>query len=70
MKSTFRAFQKYHMFGGFEALSLVFKILGSNVTFSWKMIIICNDHLNSTHFLIVCHKSTSQENVMGFQIKI
>ncbi len=26
--------------------------------------------LNPNHFQIVCHKATSQENVMGFQIQI
>ncbi len=34
------------------------------------MIIFCNFHLNLNHFQIVCHKATSQENVMGFQIQI
>ncbi len=34
------------------------------------MIIFCNCHLNLNNFLIVCHKVTSQENVMGFQIQI
>ncbi len=34
------------------------------------MIIFCNYHLNLTNFQIVCHISTSQENVMEFQIKI
>ncbi len=31
------------------------------------MIIFC--HLNLNNFQIVCHKATSQENVMGFQFK-
>ncbi len=35
-----------------------------------NMIIFCNCHLNLNHFQIVCHKATSQENVMGFQIQI
>jgi len=30
----------------------------------------CNYNLNLTHFQTVCHKSTSQENVTGFLIKI
>ncbi len=34
------------------------------------MIIFCNCHLNLNTFQIVCHKATSQENVMGFQIQI
>ncbi len=34
------------------------------------MIIFCNCHLNLNNFQIVCHKATSQENVMGFQIQI
>ncbi len=34
------------------------------------MIIFCNCHLNLNNFLIVCHKATSMENVMGFQIQI
>ncbi len=34
------------------------------------MIIFCNCHLNLNNFQIVCHKTTSQENVMGFQIQI
>ncbi len=34
------------------------------------MIIFCNCHLNLNHFQIGCHKATSQENVMGFQIQI
>ncbi len=36
----------------------------------WKMIIFCNCHLNLNNFQIVCHKATSQENVMGFPIQI
>ncbi len=36
----------------------------------WNMIIFCNFHLNLNHFHIVCHKATSKENVMGFQIQI
>ncbi len=35
-----------------------------------NMIIFCNCHLNLNNFQIVCHKATSQENVMGFQIQI
>ncbi len=35
-----------------------------------NMIIFCNCHLNLNIFQIVCHKATSQENVMGFQIQI
>ncbi len=34
----------------------------------WKMIIFYNCHLNLNNFQIVCHKATSQENVMGFQM--
>ncbi len=34
------------------------------------MITFCNCHLNLNNFLIVCHKASSQENVMGFQIQI
>ncbi len=33
-----------------------------------NMIIFCNCLLNLNNFLIVCHKATFQENVMGFQI--
>ena len=33
------------------------------------MIIYCNYYLNWTTFQIVFHKTTSQENVKGFQIK-
>ncbi len=33
------------------------------------MIIFCNCHLNQNNFQIVCHKATSQEHVMGFQIR-
>ncbi len=36
----------------------------------YNMIIFCNCHLNLNNFQIVCHKATSQENVMGFQIQI
>ncbi len=36
----------------------------------WKIILFCNCHLNLNNFQIVCHKATSQENVMGFQIQI
>ncbi len=34
------------------------------------MIVFCNCHLNLNHFQFFCHKATSQENVMGFQIQI
>ncbi len=34
------------------------------------MITFCNCHLNLNNFLIVCHKATSQENVVGFQNQI
>ncbi len=33
-----------------------------------NMIVFCNFNLNLNHFQILCHKATSQENVMGFQI--
>ncbi len=33
-----------------------------------NMIVFCNFHLNLNNFQILCHKATSQENVMGFQI--
>ncbi len=36
----------------------------------WKYDYIFNCHLNLNNFQIVCHKATSQENVMGFQIQI
>ncbi len=36
----------------------------------WKYDLFCNCHLNLNTFQIVCHKATSQENVMGFQIQI
>ncbi len=35
-----------------------------------NMILFCDYHLNLNHFQIVCHKATSQENIMGFQIQI
>ncbi len=44
--------------------------LVKNLTSFGNMIIFCNCHLNLNNFQIVCHKATSQENVMGFQIQI
>ncbi len=51
------------MFHHDHSLSLVFKNVYGNIIF-------CHFHLNLSNFLIVCHESTSQENVMGFKIKI
>ncbi len=44
--------------------------LVKNVTSLWKIIIFCNCHLNLNNCKIVCHKATSQDNVMDFLIKI
>ncbi len=43
--------------------------LVKNFTSLWKMIIFCNCHLNLNNFLIVCHKATFQENLMGFKFE-
>ncbi len=44
--------------------------LVKNCTSLWKYDYILQCLLNLNNFQIVCHKTTSQENVMGFQIQI
>ncbi len=46
------------------------KMSDINLVTHGNMIIFCNYRLNLTHFKTVCHKSKSQENFMGFQIKL